>query len=263
MKILPLITLVISYGYNIHSHLGKLSDIYLEKYEPKLYNQVKHMLNGETIEKISSWADTIKNKPNYKWTKQLHYIDILECKKTYSKQDIHKYCNNNCIVSALQDFTNSIKYNFNHTNSITHLTNTQLLKLLIHLIQDFSQPMHLLGFERGGNSLKINIYINNKNKTTNLHYIWDSMLPEYFIKHYNYQFTPKNYNSIHNYDDYYNLLQNILNTNIINVSCLIYPKSHYIIFDNYFNKNYFVTLFNNYQLLIINTLKYIFEPSLI
>jgi hypothetical protein len=118
----------------------------------------------------------------------LHFIDILECNKDkYNKEVIDKYCNNTCIDSALQDFTNSIKYNFKYgyiKDDGVKLTNVELLKFLIHFIQDFSQPMHLLGYDRGGNSFKVNVFIDGKNRTSNLHFIWDSMLPEYFVNNY-------------------------------------------------------------------------------
>ena len=81
------------------------------------------------------------------------------------------------------------------------------------------------------------------------------MLPEFFIKNYKYTFPNKTYEIPL---DYYTLLENILNDNI-QISCRIYPESHYIIFDNYFNNEYFVKLFDNYQYTLMNTLKYIFN----
>ena len=258
-SVLLLCIYVWGYGYKMHEHLGKLTDIYLQKYEPKLYNKTVSLLENHTIASISSWADKIKRQPMYSWTKNLQYIDILECSNTkrYDKRVIYKYCNNNCIVSALQDFTNSIKYNFLYeynTDLNVKLTNTELLKFLIHFIQDFSQPMHLLGYDRGGNSLRVNVFINSKNITSNLHFIWDSMLPEYFVNNYVYTCPNKRYFTP---DDYYTLLEDVLNDNI-RISCKIYPDSPYIIFSDYFREEYFVKLFDNYQYLLVSTLKYIF-----
>ena len=257
--VINIIYLVSGYGYNMHKYLGQLTDDYLQKNNPNLYNKVLNVLDGNSIAQISSWADTIKRNPKWIWTKDLHFIDILEChKQSYSKDVINKYCKQNCIVSALQNFTNSIKYNFNYNyifNNENKLTNLELLKFIIHFIQDLSQPMHLLGYDRGGNSFKVNVFIDGKNRTSNLHYIWDSMLPEYFIKHYNYTISNNTFSTP---DNYYKLLESILNDNI-QISCKIYPDSHYIIFNEYFNKEYFIKLFDNYQLLIIKTLEYIFN----
>ena len=248
-----------AYGYNIHKYLGKLTDDYLEKIEPELYNKIINLLDGESISVVSSWADKVKRSKKYAWTKNLHFIDIMECsKERYTKDTIDKYCNNNCVVSALQDFTNSIKYNFNYDYIIddgTKLTNAELLKFLIHFIQDFSQPMHLLGYDRGGNSFKVNIFINGKSRKSNLHYIWDSMLPEYFVKNYEYSIK---YKKLERPKNYYEIIEDVLNKNI-HISCRIYPDSHYIIFNDYFNEKYFITLFDNYQYLMVSTLKYIFD----
>ena len=160
-----------SYGYKMHGYLGKITDNYLVRYEPELYNKVIAVFEGQSISSISSWADKIKRNSKYIWTKNLHFIDILEChNQKYNKDIIDKYCNNHCIVSVLQDFTNSIKYNFNYDyviNEDTKLTNVELLKFLVHFIQDVSQPMHLLGYDRGGNSFKVNVLIDGKNKTSN------------------------------------------------------------------------------------------------
>ena len=96
-SVLLLCIYVWGYGYKMHEHLGKLTDIYLQKYEPKLYNKTVSLLENHTIASISSWADKIKRQPMYSWTKNLHYIDILECSNTkrYDKRVIYKYCNNN------------------------------------------------------------------------------------------------------------------------------------------------------------------------
>ena len=251
--------LVYGYGYKMHSYLGKLTDNYLSLSEPILYNKVLALLDGEKIETISSWADKVKRNKQYTWTKELHYIDILECSRTnYTKDVVDKYCENNCIVSALQDFTNSIKYNadFEYIKGADSLTKSELLKFLIHFIQDFSQPMHLLGYDRGGNSFKVNIYMDGRNKTTNLHFMWDSLLPEFYVKNNAYLF---NNDKIQTPDNYYDVIDYVLNTNLKNVACKIYPDSHYIIFNDYFNEDYFKLLFDNYRILVVSTLKYIFE----
>lgn len=250
---------VSGYGYKMHGYLGDLTDKYLQKYEPELYDKVVKLFDGDSIKSVSSWADKIKNKKKYQWTKELHYIDILECRKDrYSKDIIDKYCENHCIVSALQDFTNSIRHNFEFDyvkEDGEKLTNVELLKFLIHFLQDFSQPLHLLGYDRGGNSFKVNVYIDGRNRTSNLHYIWDSMLPEYFVENHAYTISNTKYSKP---DNYYTVLENVLNENI-HISCRIYPDSHYIIFNDYFNADDFMKLFDNYQYLVVSTLKYIFE----
>ena len=81
------------------------------------------------------------------------------------------------------------------------------------------------------------------------------MLPEYFVNNYAYVLPTQKYNAPSNY---YELLEDVLNENI-QISCRIYPGSHYIIFNDYFKEEHFIKLFDNYMKLVIGTLKYIFE----
>lgn len=252
---------VYSYGFNIHRYLGKLSDVYLNESEPILYNKIINMLDNN-IASISSWADKIKRKKEYSWSSQLHYVDILECRKDlYTKDIIDKYCENKCIVSALQNFTSILKYNLinnqNDKYNQFNLSNSEILKFIIHFLQDFSQPMHLLGYDKGGNTLKLTVNKNGKNITTNLHFLWDTMLPEFFIKNYKYIFPKFCINDINNNLD--DILLDILNKNIKQVACKIYPDSDYILFDEYFNPEYFTILFDNHYTILIYTLRYIFN----
>lgn len=261
--LLLLLPLVNCYGFESHSYLGKLTDNYLKLNEPKIYNKIITLLDNSSISSISSWADKIKRTHNYSWTSQLHYIDILQCNNLNDTNDTINtidYCKNNCIVSVIQDFTNALKYNFNYSyikNGVV-ISNSELLKFLIHFIQDFNQPMHLLGYDRGGNSFKINMYLNGRNISTNLHFIWDSLIPNYYIKNFNYTIPHLSLINL-NYDSYFDFIQDILNKNLKNVSCKVYPKSHYLIFDDYFNDSNMSLLFDNYHKLIINTLLYIFK----
>lgn len=244
------------YGFNIHKYLGKLSDLYLNESEPILYNKILTMLDSD-IASISSWADKVKRKKEYSWSSQLHYIDILECRKDlYTKDVIDKYCENNCIVSALQNFTYTLKYNL--IKPQTNLTNSDILKFIIHFLQDISQPMHLLGYNKGGNTLKLIINQNGKNKTTNLHFLWDTILPDFFIQKYNYSFPKICINPFY-FNQLDDILLDVLNKNIKQVACKIYPDSNYIIFNEYFTPNYFITLFDNYYYLMTYTLRYIFN----
>jgi hypothetical protein len=139
----------------------------------------------------------------------------------------------------------------------TDLLDEDLLKFIIHFMEDFVEPMHLLGYERGGNSLKLNVKMPTGNiRHTNLHQLWDSLVPEYYIKKFNPSFDfnvdkPTNYSTF---------IEEQLNKNI-HIACLIYPNNptETIVFEEYFNKEYLDKLFKNYHELSVGTFKYIFE----
>lgn len=233
-----IISKVYSYSYFTHYHLGGLLQDYLFKYETDIYEKYKHL----DFKHLSVWADSIKRKPEYSWTKPLHYIDILEC----NVKNADKYCKNNCITKAITNYTQALKENnFDETS----------LKFLLHFAQDFSQPLHLYGFYRGGNNYRIILNKNNKNKTTNYHFLWDSNLPEYFVK--NFEFEMKEIKSVNvsknNLPDFIN---KILKDNL-QIPCNENFFKKYVIFEEYFDEKIFIKLFENYLLLIVNIIKYI------
>lgn len=243
-----------------HNYLGNSSDIYLKENEPIIYNKILQVLNNQTIRSVSSWADSIKRTKEYSWTRTLHYIDIMECRKgIYDKSVIDHYCEGSCIISALNSFVEELK--IRNKNKIccnlSSLSDESLLKFIIHFMEDFVQPMHLLGYQRGGNSLKLKVKMPRGNiRKTNLHQLWDTLIPEYYIKNFKPTFLFKVTKPI----DYNSFVEEHLNKNI-HIGCLIYPNNskETIVFEEYFNKEYLDTLFKNYHELSVGTFKYIFQ----
>lgn len=263
---LQILNIKSEFSKTTHSYLGKSSDAYLIKYEPELYNKINKVLNGQTISSVSSWADSIKRSKKYYWTKTFHYIDILECRKgIYDTVAIDRYCKGSCIISALYSFVEELKsrQKDNKCESGKYifgrgqvLSDEDLLKFIIHFIEDFAEPMHLLGYERGGNNLKLKVKMpNGKIKKCSLHQLWDSLLPEYYTKIFNPLFDydvskPINYTSF---------VEQKLNDNV-HIACLVYPRStDIIVLEEYFNKEYLDTLFKNYHDMSLGTFKYIFQ----
>jgi hypothetical protein len=153
----------VGYGADMHRYLGV-----------QLYNNIGSSLNitRDDIKQYSVWADIIKRKPQYTWSRPLHYIDMNEC----GNANIGRYCENNCIYSAILNETNTI-YMERKNNDIT-----ESFKFLIHFLQDLFQPMHVYGPYRGGNDFHVTVKMNNSIKKTNLHYLWDTLFPLYYLR---------------------------------------------------------------------------------
>lgn len=262
--ITSLFTTVFSYYHTTHNYLGSILEDYLNKHETgKII--LKNINLKESFGDASVWPDKIKNRKEYLWSKSLHYIDINECSKDINEdinecsKDINekfplikKYCNNNCIYSGIMNMTNDLKYNRNYINK------DESFKFLLHFLQDLNQPMHLIGFYRGGNSYKIRLLMKDRSIYTNMHEIWDSIIPEYYLKNYKYEIKNINITNINNMDDYSNFISNFIYNNL-DLGC---KKIHFdnteINFDDYFDKNIVESLFDNYMTLIVNTLMYIY-----
>lgn len=252
--ILSLINIAHSYGAIGHKFLGSCTEKYLKKHEPLILNKINTITNKESFKDLSVWPDRIKNQKKYQWTKPLHYIDILECKNHYTKDLIEHYCENRCITSAILE----LAHNF------TEINTRESLSFLIHFIQDFNQPLHLKGDYKGGNKCKVILNRNGRNKTTNLHYLWDSDLPNNFIKTNNFNcLNEVVLENIKNDDDFYKMLISVLDANI-QISCKYIYKSScpiYISFEEYYDESIMYQLFDNYMYLIINTLKYLLNKK--
>lgn len=271
MKTFILFNLIISYAFKTHTFLGSMADTYLSKNYPEIYHKIIQDLQGNSIANISTWADKVKmQRP---WTKKYHYIDILECKSLINQDIVNKYCSKGCIVNTIIDYIQKLKVPYKLLNFQNKELNKivkphpepnreEKLKFLIHFLQDFNQPLHLLGYDKGGNSMKIIVNRNKRNRSTNMHELWDEIIPEYYIK-FNYKENyHANYNGNYhnNYNDNINqLIFYILNINI-KIGCKVYPplNTNYIIFENYYHEEHVRVLFNNYLTMIVNIMKYIY-----
>jgi hypothetical protein len=123
----------------------------------------------------------------------------------------------------------------------SHLSEKERLMFLIHFIGDISQPLHVYGKNRGGNSLKLIRNKNGRNRTTNLHYLWDSEIPQTYIKSGVYKPDLKNTSLI-----------DVINFNL-NIGCnKIYKfDDNFIIFEEYYDADDVKNMFDNYASLSV------------
>ena len=266
---LSLVCRVTCFSHKTHEYLGEVTEKYLEKFDSDLYAKVQMEVDDMPLSQVSIWADKIKKRPEYQWTKKLHYIDILECNTTIDRDIIAKYCSGNCITSAILSNVHYLHKN-SYVSDTTcsanffaiQLSRKERLMFLMHFLQDFSQPLHLIGYHRGGNSYTL---IRNKaghNRSTNLHYLWDSEIPSYYTSKNVWELEEIELREFKNIDEYYEFFLEILNQNT-NVACdYIYGKhgdEKYIIFEDYFNESYQRLLFQNYLTIVINTLRFVYN----
>lgn len=248
-----------------HQFLGNIYEDYLHKNNITQFFLIKNSTNINNFREASVWADQIKRNKNYTWSHNLHYIDINTCDNIIlNKEIVYNYCNENCIITAILNKTNDLKDNYNKNKYTNVFENSENFKFLIHFLQDFVQPLHTIGFYRGGNDDRITLVKDNRYIFTNMHSLWDSYLPEYYI---NYEFDLKDilsdiyYQSISTIYDYENFLLFNLNK-IYNIACHnahLHDKT--INFIEYYNKNNqnLKEMFIIYINLVINTFNYIYN----
>ena len=125
---------------------------------------------NNSLGRASSWADSLKRNPRFKWTSPLHYFDI--------DNDPPGYCGRVVIPESKKalNLINGLRRNlYNLTGDDTGCGSFFHFNLYIHLLEDMHQPLHLTGKERGGNELSFTDADDPlSTKKYNLHRFWDS-----------------------------------------------------------------------------------------
>ncbi len=156
-----------AWGTNGHRIVGEIAESYLS---PAARKAVLDILGNESMAMTSNWPDFIKSDTNYKYLDPWHYCNFedgftMETFKDYLKKDtiVDAYTKLNFIIKELKD------------KQLPKDRKLFYLRLLIHIVGDIHQPMHLgkVG-DLGGNKIKLSWF----NEPTNLHAVWDEKLVE-------------------------------------------------------------------------------------
>lgn len=207
LLILVSLSPVAAWGGDGHQTVGRIASLHVK---PQTARRIQEILKpGETLASVSTWADSVKermgetdpdpdthaflqdlahNEKNREW----HYDDLpLNCA---SYQACHDFAPGNDIVHLMEAALQTLRGvpQPNHP-----LSERNALRLLVHLVGDIHQPLHMgcgfidengpngtiliakdpnvirrkrLEHDRGGNQLIID------NNRRNLHSFWDSDL---------------------------------------------------------------------------------------
>lgn len=158
-----LLTLVlVSWGYDGHHAVGFIAQRHLSE---KAAQAVKALLGNDDMADASTYADEIKKLTEYKSTAPLHFYDLpagLSFNEFETRIKASQGSNiYNGIAACIRDLQSPAK---------SRAEKTFALKMLIHLVGDAHQPMHI-GHEedRGGNKVGVKFF----GQGTDLHSLWD------------------------------------------------------------------------------------------
>ncbi len=153
-----------AWGTSGHRIIGEIANTQLSS---KANKKVNAILGHYSVAMISTWGDFVRSDSTYDGTEKWHYtnldggldraaFDTLAVKQT-AGENVYR-------VIAL---TAHLKQNPNDTN---------MLKMLIHLVEDMHCPMHMgRAGDLGGNRIKIKWFDRN----TSLHSLWDDGLVDF------------------------------------------------------------------------------------
>lgn len=157
-----------AWGILGHRIVGEIADQYLSA---KARAEIRKILGNESLAMASNWADFIKSDSNYRYLNTWHYVNFekgltYDALQDFLKKDtaVDAYTRINFLVGELK------KKNLAKDKKVMYL------RLLIHLVGDIHQPLHVSPVgSTGGNDIRVNWF----STPSNLHRVWDEHLIEY------------------------------------------------------------------------------------
>lgn len=152
-----------AWGQKGHDVTAYIAETHLT---PTTKAAVAKILDGKSMVYWANWLDNASHTAEFAYSKTWHYKNV-DADKTY---DTMPRAKKGDVVSA-------IRYNIGvlADNSATPEARTIAMRMLVHLVGDMHQPMHMGHLsDLGGNRWQVNYFGRNMP----LHTIWDSNLLE-------------------------------------------------------------------------------------
>lgn len=148
-----------AWGPTGHRATGWIAEKYLNK---KARKELERILGGQSLAIASTWMDEIRSDSTYNYTADWHWVTIQDG-QTYEQSVKNP---NGDIIQTLERIITELK-----SKKLNAKEEAERVKMLIHLIGDIHQPLHVGGGnDRGGNDVKIMWF----RVDSNLHRVWDS-----------------------------------------------------------------------------------------
>ncbi len=151
------------WGPTGHRTTGQIAENHLTKRAKK---KIDKLLKGESLAFVSTYGDEIKSDRKYNEFYTWHYVNMsLDTRYEDSEKNPtgDLVTGINTCISILKDKNSSDK------------DKAFYLRLLVHLVGDLHQPMHIGRQEdKGGNTIQVQWF----GKGTNLHRVWDTNIIE-------------------------------------------------------------------------------------
>lgn len=147
------------WGQSGHRATGYIAAVHLTE---AASNEVHRVLNGDSMAEASTWMDEVRSDPNFRFMSPWHYCTIPEG-MTYEEAGTP---DNGDILWAIDKMVTELK-----SGELSEEQEAINLKVLIHLVGDLHQPLHVgNGTDRGGNDVRVQWFGDG----SNLHRVWDS-----------------------------------------------------------------------------------------
>lgn len=133
---------------------------------PATKQAVERLFDGNSLVYWANWLDNASHTAPFAYTKTWHYKNIDEGER-YEEAKANP---SGDAVTAVRGMIEKLK-----SSDTSDEEKTLALKILVHVMGDLHQPMHLgHATDLGGNRIKVKFF----GRDTNLHSIWDGSLLE-------------------------------------------------------------------------------------
>jgi len=157
-----------AWGMIGHRVVGEIADSYLKA---KTRKAIQSILGTETLAMSANWGDFIKSDSTYNYLYNWHFVNLpggLDKQGVYNILETEKAPN---LYNKIIELTAVLR-----KTSSTADEKKLALRMLVHMMGDLAQPMHVAHKEDlGGNRISV-LWFNEK---SNLHRVWDEQLIEY------------------------------------------------------------------------------------
>jgi hypothetical protein len=157
-----------AWGVLGHRIVGEIADSYLT---PNAKKEVTKILGTESMAMASNWADFIKSDSTMAYISPWHYVDV---RAGLAHAEFLNYLKKDTAIDAYTKLNFLIKELKN--KKLSAEKKQMYLRLLIHIVGDIHQPLHV-GYpeDEGGNKIRLTWF----GTATNLHSVWDSRLIDF------------------------------------------------------------------------------------
>jgi S1/P1 Nuclease len=150
---------VFAWGPTGHRATGLVAEKYLSK---KAKKEMLRILGGQSLAMASTWMDEVRSDSTYDYMTDWHWVTIQDG-QTYDESEKNPKGD---VVQSIERIILALK-----SKKLSPKEEAEHLKILIHLVGDIHQPLHVGGGnDRGGNDVKVMWFRTD----SNLHRVWDS-----------------------------------------------------------------------------------------
>ncbi len=147
------------WGPTGHRVTGKIAESYLSK---KARKKLRQILKHESLAEVSTWMDEIRSDDRYDHTYDWHWVTVPDG-MTYEQTNKNPKGD---VIATIETIISELE-----TGGFAQEKEVEHIKMLVHLVGDIHQPLHVgTGEDRGGNDVKVTWF----RSESNLHRVWDS-----------------------------------------------------------------------------------------